>query len=231
MEKYSNYTAIVHHKDGQTHVNFPLPKTCIHCNETMTPEVIHKANPSKDYIALLLRCSSCKEFFATSYTVKYDDYSREYVGQLVPYSYNVKIIYDLPLELEEFSPIFKEIYTQSQIAEAYNLTHIAGIGYRKSLEFLIKDFLIKVKQLPNQDVENLFLSPAIDKLDNRLISASAKAATWIANDETHYVRKHSDKDVSDIKRYLRSVAHLLSAEYIALDGQSFINESSSSKSN
>ena len=37
--------------------------------------------------------------------------------------------------------MFLTIYNQSLSAEDNNLDQIAGIGYRKALEFLIKDYL------------------------------------------------------------------------------------------
>ena len=44
--------------------------------------------------------------------------------------------------ISELSPNFCEIYNQAYIAEQTNLMQICGTGYRKSLEFLIKDYLI-----------------------------------------------------------------------------------------
>lgn len=43
-------------------------------------------------------------------------------------------------EIEELSPNFVKIYTQTKIAEEMGLDLICGPGYRKALEFLIKDF-------------------------------------------------------------------------------------------
>lgn len=43
-------------------------------------------------------------------------------------------------EIQEISPSFVKIYNQALAAEELNLSEIAGMGYRKSLEFLIKDF-------------------------------------------------------------------------------------------
>ena len=50
---------------------------------------------------------------------------------LTPVKYNFASV-------EELSPQFAELYNQAAAAEAYSLLDIAGMGYRKSLEFLIK---------------------------------------------------------------------------------------------
>lgn len=46
-------------------------------------------------------------------------------------------------KIDEISPKFNEIYKQALAAEVSNLNEIAGLGYRKSLEFLIKDIAIQ----------------------------------------------------------------------------------------
>lgn len=45
-----------------------------------------------------------------------------------------------PQEVEAVSPQFATIFSQASKAEAYGLDAIAGVGYRKALEFLIKDY-------------------------------------------------------------------------------------------
>lgn len=231
MEKYSYFDTMANHSDGKTYVKFQLPKKCVHCHEIMTPEVIHLANSDNEYAALLLRCSSCKEFFAVTYNIKYDSNLGDYVGFIIPYSYSVHVDYDLADEIELFSPESKEIYIQSKTAEAYNLPHVAGIGYRKSIEFLIKDFLINVKNLKQDKISTMPLSQAIDKIDNGNIKSLAKATAWIGNDEAHYKRKHPDKDVKDLKKFLKALSHFLSFEYLTEQSLSMTNDNSSRKSN
>ena len=51
-------------------------------------------------------------------------------------------------EISELSENFVEIYGQSQVAENQGLNKICGVGYRKALEFLIKDFA--KRKFPNQ---------------------------------------------------------------------------------
>lgn len=229
MEKHSYHKTRCSFEGFMCDFSFQLPRTCVHCHEIMTPQIISSSNTYDDQVAFLARCPHCGEFFTISY--KLSKRNGEFCSEIIPYTYSVQVNYDAPPELEEFSPDFKEIYTQALKAEAYNLYHVAGIAYRKSLEFLVKDFLIKVRKYPIDDIKDIPLSQAIDKIDNNLIRPAAKAATWIANDETHYVKKHADKNLTHAKNYLRSVCLLLSAEYLALEGQSFINENSSNKSN
>lgn len=45
-------------------------------------------------------------------------------------------------KLKKVSPQFVKVYNQALKAEEFSLDEIAGLGYRKALEFLIKDFAI-----------------------------------------------------------------------------------------
>ena len=65
--------------------------------------------------------------------------------------------------INSISSEFSEIYNQAFHAEQMRLNHICGVGYRKALEFLIKDYLIS-KETDENVVENIkkkFLSNCI----------------------------------------------------------------------
>ena len=102
------------------------------------------------------------------------------------------------------SPTFCAIFNQAHLAEENSLTHICGPGYRKALEFLIKDFLIvhkfKGDTAKKSEIEKTFLGPVIQNfVDDERIKQCAKRAVWLGNDETHYTRKWEDKDLKDLK--------------------------------
>lgn len=75
----------------------------------------------------------------TTYTVKYEkgDSSSQYYS-------SIDIIHSEPSrhtphvfdkDISELSPQFVKIYNQALAAESYSLDEIAGLGYRKSLDF------------------------------------------------------------------------------------------------
>lgn len=103
-------------------------------------------------------------------------------------------------EVKGISPTFQIIYAQAVAAESSQLDQIAGVGYRKSLEFLVKDYCISRNPSALEDIKSSFLGKVIDKyVDDPNISACAKRAAWLGNDESHYTRKWEDKDISDLK--------------------------------
>ena len=88
------------------------------------------------------------------------------------------------------------------------------MGYRKALEFLIKDYA-KYLGVGKEDVEKSSLSECINNfIDEPRIKAAALASAWIGNDETHYVKKYEDKNLSDLKEFIECVVY-----YIEMDSR------------
>lgn len=105
--------------------------------------------------------------------------------------------------ISNLSPRFVEIYNQAITAEAYHLPELVGIGLRKSLEFLMKDYLIKQKPDKETEIRKNFLGKCIELyVDDINIKVCAERATWLGNDETHYERKWEDKDIKDLKNLI-----------------------------
>lgn len=103
-------------------------------------------------------------------------------------------------EIQDVSPTFCEIVNQVNFAEANQLTLITGIGLRKAIEYLVKDFIIY--QHPNKSdfVKQQFLGKCIEEyIDDVNIKNCIKRATWLANDETHYIKKWEYHDINDLK--------------------------------
>lgn len=121
----------------------------------------------------------------------------------------------------ELSPMFVKIYNQALVAETQSLDQLVGIGLRKALEFLVKDF---AKQQHPDDVEAIQKCPLATCIENYVSDANvkgcAKRAVWLGNDETHYVRKWEDKDIADLKLLVHLTTNwvdnvLLTQKYVA----------------
>ena len=135
----------------------------------------------------------------------------------VNYTYRPPIKVKLPENIEKVSPVFVEIYSQATVAESEALNQIAGVGYRKAAEFLIKDYAISKNKDDEGKIKSIMLGQVIADYLNDFpkIQALAKSVAWIGNDETHYVRKHDDKDIQDLKKFILSTAQFIAADYDA----------------
>ena len=118
--------------------------------------------------------------------------------------------------IENLSPTFCDIYNQSSSAETYNLNQIAGMGYRKALEFLIKDYCIYRHNNDEQKIKSMFLSQVIEKyVDSDKIKNLSKVSAWLGNDETHYVKKFDDKDINDLKKFINATVYFISYDLVS----------------
>lgn len=208
-------------------VNLDYPENCPHCGKTVSPEKIHVSNSEDGYscgdarFVATFRCprSACKKFFAIEYSFS----GRADTCQIVDYAYRPPIKVNLPENIEKVSPLFVEIYSQASIAEQERLDQIAGVGYRKAAEFLIKDYVIAKNPNSEATIKQIMLGKVISDYltDFPKIQALARSVAWIGNDETHYVRRHDDKDVQDLKRFILATAQFIAADYDADEALSF----------
>ena len=126
-----------------------------------------------------------------------------------------------PLKKEVFSEIinnisqsFVKIYNEAYAAEQMLLLEVCGVGYRKALEFLIKDYAIEGKE---EDVVEKIKSTKLAKcietyVPDINVKNVAKRAVWLGNDETHYTRKWEEKDVQDLKGLIKLTVRWIEQE-------------------
>jgi hypothetical protein len=125
-------------------------------------------------------------------------------------------------EVAAASPTFVDVYTQALAAEASGLHQLTGIGLRKALEFLVKDFAVMINDAGEHDaIRKKSLAACIkDYIGDASVQAVAKRAAWLGNDETHYLRRWEGKDIEDLKTLIRLTMNgmdniLLSRRYVA----------------
>jgi len=128
--------------------------------------------------------------------------------------------------ISAISPDFCKIYNQADIAEQRELTLVAGPGFRKALEFLIKDYVIS--QFADTDPAKIEANKSLIEKQQLAVCIKAhvksdqikeisKRAAWLANDETHYVRKWEGKDLQDLKKLISLTLHWIEAEKLTAD--------------
>lgn len=103
-------------------------------------------------------------------------------------------------EIVEVSPQFAVIFGQAAQAESLHLDQIAGVGFRKALEFLVKDYCISEQPDQAEAIRSELLGQTISKrVSDPNVKQCASRAAWLGNDETHYERRWEGKDISDLK--------------------------------
>lgn len=112
--------------------------------------------------------------------------------------------------IENLSPEFTDIYNQSFQAETEGLYKIASTGYRKAMEFLVKDYLIKTNPAKSEKIKKKSLSACIKEIDNSNIKTLAEESSWLGNDEA----KQGSGDISELKTFIEALVHYINMDLI-----------------
>ncbi|WP_430816557.1 hypothetical protein [Carboxylicivirga sp. RSCT41] len=203
---------------GQKSVSYDHnPSSCPFCHQSITPRTYQAFNKSSILeITFICPNPKCGRAFFAIYKNGYSSIGKNpstfyYVNSSIG---NVEGR-EFSNNITKISSLFTEIYNQSLESESIGLNHIAGIGYRKALEFLIKDYLISLNPDDSNTIKSKFLGNCIkDYIDNKNLKSVAERAVWLGNDETHYVRKWEDKDIKDLKKLIDLTLHWIEMEIL-----------------
>jgi hypothetical protein len=192
-----------------------FPHQCGLCHKNVDPNYLGGASTNDNFTSIqaVFQCTNleCRNLIIGYYT-RANHAEHFKIQKVAPIDPLEKDFND---EIKDVSPNFIEIYTQSFFAEQTGLSLISGIGYRKALEFLIKDYLIFLKPDEEDEIKKLLLNQCINKMENHDIKEISKRATWIGNDEAHYVRKWEDKDINDLKKLIEVTVYFISMDVSA----------------
>ncbi|MET3127095.1 hypothetical protein ABID42_002201 [Arcicella rosea] len=201
---------------GETRKMIGIPDTCPFCFQKITPNIYIGTTIIDHNIAeVFMKCpnTKCNKTFIGNYS--FDSYYGSYNlnGLSFLQNLNRKSFNDT---ITEVSPSFESIYNQAFQAEQMELIDICGIGYRKALEFLIKDYLISKHPEKEEDIKKALLGNCIKQwIDNPRLKKVAERAVWLGNDETHYIRKWESKSIHDLKTLIDITVSYLEAELLA----------------
>lgn len=194
-----------------------FPDICPICHKHIVPVSICGFSTYDNSYEVVFRCNNqkCSHLFIATY--KYMPIDRrtselKMVGifpkRMCPFELNDKI--------KNISPSFYKIYIQALEAEALGLDEITGVGLRKALEFLIKDYCVHKNPTKEEDIKKTLLMQTINTYmseASKLRSVATKAV-WLGNDETHYVRKWEDKDINHLKMLIDLTLHWIESELL-----------------
>lgn len=206
----------------KTEFEIPEIDECPVCHHALKPTILDSKyvldNPDGESLRCHLYttffCPKCRSVFMGRFAHSLDmrfGLASIYLGNysLSPMTPNYERFSD---EITELSPIFVQTYEQAQYAESSGLNQICGIGYRKALEYLVKDYLCHKSPTLEDAIKTELLGNSLRRIEDSRIQALARRATWIGNDETHYVRKHEDLNVGDMKTFIKAMVHFIESD-------------------
>ena len=196
------------------------PGICPHCKKGIRPVFIHglsyrDVRNSVMQLAATFYCPVCFKPFM----VHFDTRS----SSILSIAPNIPEQRAFDARIEALSPKFVSIYNQALASEAFNFDEISGMGYRKALEFLIKDYLISLDEDSREMIERMELANCIaNKVTNEGLKTVASRSAWLGNDFTHYKRRFDEYDLADLKRFIDAaiswiVLEMTTAEALAIE--------------
>ena len=185
------------------------PEVCPICHHAIQAKFLvntalsHPDFPEKqEILSACFRCprSSCGNPFISYFLYPHPGNTRWRYSRSVPKRY-VPPVFDE--RIKKLSPQFVQIYGQALQAGRTGLDEIHGVGLRKALEFLIKDYCIFKNPNKNDEIKKTFLGNCIKAyVTDTNIKVCAERATWLGNDETHYLRQWNTHDIKDLERLI-----------------------------
>ena len=180
-------------------------------------------NPVSKWAQLVYRCQklSCQNLFFANYALKHGSDVLIF-GHTSPVSLVTRPFSEI---INNTSKEFGDIYNQALASELQGYLKICGVGYRKALEFLVKDYLIGIHPDKTEEIKTKFLGKCIEEyISNANIKIVAKRAVWLGNDETHYVRIWEGKDLQDLKKLVDLTVHWIEMEQLTNDAMTEMPE-------
>lgn len=197
------------------------PNICPHCHVKNAPHEMWKieSKDTDDSIVVLSawHCAneSCHKVFIVSHkfdeTLKFD----RFLNGLPKGPDWPKPILELKSVNgdNENKSKFVKTYLQSLEAENYGLDELAGMGYRKAIEYLVKDWAIQNNPEKKEKIENSWLGGVIKDYYEGDLKEILERATWLGNDQAHYNKLFEEFDIAVLKELINLIMVELDRQY------------------
>ena len=193
-----------------------VPHTCPHCGKevgmNLSSIIDGPLENGVEIVLLVFQCPSCRELTIGRYYSGANVFTPAYAISGKPYLYPQQEFQEtvFPKEIYDKFSRFPIIYNQAEKAEHYGCVDIAGAGYRKAAEILVRDFACLIH--PNEKENILKTNSAKNVVLNFLKEYSvmarlAEASFELGNDETHYTKVYEDRGLDDLKQFIRATVH------------------------
>lgn len=181
-------------------IKIEYPSVCPICHTGCRPNFIygHFDESNTNLFTAMFACDPCGKIFMSKY--RHTSYEANYLFS-IPNGFQPEIFSE---RINLLSPKFVEVYNQSLHAEELGLKEICGAGYRKSIEYLMKDFCTLLDEESKDSIWNENLGSTINRIDDRRMRALSFAVKEIGNDQTHTVIKLSE-GLQEMKEFINAL--------------------------
>jgi len=202
-----------------------VPNICPHCHVRINPTFNHhvagKDNERKyeSYAVWICSSADCRRLFITQHKLVNLTFllQRTLTGLPKGPEWPKPILELSNSEKDENGNLipskFIKTYLQSLEAEHYGLDELAGMGYRKAIEYLVKDWAKQNKPEEKDKIESNWLGMVIKNYYVGDLKEILERASWLGNDHTHYDRLFKEFDINILKELIDLIMVELDREY------------------
>lgn len=212
----------INNNNSQPFANAENPNICPHCHIANEPAILFKHHDTKvNKLISVWRCNfnKCNKIFVVSHKKDEATYIIERTLNGLPKG----PIWPEPiLNLKDGKTIetskvleskFIKTYLQSLESEANGHDEISGMGYRKAIEYLVKDWAIQTHPTEKEKILGKWLSAVIQDYFTGDLKDILERATWLGNDQTHYNKLFDEYNISHLKEIISLIMVELDREF------------------
>lgn len=208
-----------------TNRNVKDPNICPHCHVTNTPhnkwQLVSKDTDDTPMVLSAWICANnvCQKLFICQHNWKGGQFQfHRFLNGLPKGPDWPKPILELKdgKSTNADNPIsskFIKTYLQSLEAENYGLDELAGMGFRKAIEYLVKDWAIQNNPDKKDKIIDSWLGVAIKGYYEGDLKEILERATWLGNDQAHYNRLFAEFDIDVLKELIDLIMVELDRQY------------------
>lgn len=219
---------------GVDYFCFDSYRICPFCTKFSIQTVEYLVVSLEDSISILFTCGLCNRcnfgIFKTvsSEIEQTENFSLDHIHHIeqinaFPFSTcPLEDLNNLSFDLNEF----QSIWTQSKNAKEIGLDEIAGMGFRKALDCLVRAYACSKNPDSTSKINNPSqnLGGVIGNyISNEDIKSLAKASSYLGNDHAHIFKKFPENDVDDLVNLIESLLGLIKSENIREASLKFAN--------
>lgn len=208
--------------NGHPQIYAENPNICPHCHVANEPQLLFKYFDEKlDKLISTWKCNfrKCNKIFVVSHRPSINNYVFERnlnglpKGPIWPEPIqNLKDGKYIGTEGECDSKFIKT-YLQSLEAESNGLDEIAGMGYRKAIEYLVKDWSIQENPDDKESILGQWLSAIINNYFKGDLKEILDRATWLGNDQVHYNKLFEEFNIEHLKELINLIMAELDRDF------------------
>ncbi|MBN2781902.1 MAG: hypothetical protein JXQ66_01530 [Campylobacterales bacterium] len=184
-----------------------IPRKCPICHYESEP--IYKSGTIINYhkIDIAFHCTNCHHMFIGKYkklqTNKYT------LVDTWP-----KTLRNINFEIKDISPNFVKLYEESICAYDSELIQLAGIGLKKSLEILLKDFLLHLNQNDADVINKYTLEESMENFNKKINVIEISNINDCMKKSECYNTKFEQSDIVRIKALINTISNAIRSQIL-----------------